>query len=259
VCLKQSVDVSQLKVDPATGRLVTAGVSRKVSDFDKNALEEAVRIREKIGCEVVTLTMNDEETKASIREALAIGADKGFVVQDEALTASDTWVTSNVLVKALEKIGEFDLILCGEASIDGFSAQVGPRVGEALKIPVVTYARKLTVVEKSVQVERVLDDRYETVEVTLPALVTVTKEINDPRIPSLMAIMKASKKEIVFWKLGDIGLSAEDVGENGSGIKVVDITVPQVGRKKIRIEGETAAEVAEKLVKELIQEGVIGK
>ena len=259
VCLKQSVDVSQLKADPSTGRLVTAGVSRKISDFDKNALEEAVRIKEKNGWELVTVTVNFEEVKASIREALAIGADKGFVVLDEALKDSDTWATSNVLARAVEKIGEFDLILCGEASIDGFSAQVGPRLGEILNIPVVTYARKLNVDEKTAQAERVLEERYETVEVSLPALVTVTKEINDPRIPSLMSIMKASKKEIEFWNLADLGVSAKEVGERGSGVKVLDVAVPQMGRKKIRIEGETPAEVAEKLVKELIQDGVIGK
>ena len=109
------------------------------------------------------------------------------------------------------------------------------------------------------QVERVLEDHYETVEANLPALVTVTKEINEPRIPSLMAIMKASKKEIVAWKLADIEVSAEEVGESGSGVRILDVTVPQVGRKKIRIEGETAAEIAEKLVKELVKEGVVGK
>ena len=259
VCLKQSVDVSQLKADPSTGRLVTAGVSRKISDFDKNALEEAIRIKEKNGWELATVTVNFEEVKASIREALAMGADKGFVVLDEALKGSDTWVTSSVLAKAVGKIGEFDLILCGEASIDGFSAQVGPRLGELLKIPVITYARKINITEKTVQVERVLEDQYETVEANLPALVTVTKEINEPRIPSLMAIMKASKKEILTWKLADIEVSAEEVGESGSGVRILDVTVPQVGRKKIRIEGETAAEIAEKLVKELVKEGVVGK
>ena len=164
----------------------------------------------------------------------AIGADKGFVVLDEALKDSDTWATSSVLAKAVDKIGEFDLILCGEASIDGFSAQVGPRLGELLKIPVITYARKINITEKTVQAERVLEDRYETVEANLPALVTVTKEINEPRIPSLMSIMKASKKEIVTWKLADIGVSAEGVGESGSGVRILDVTVPQVGRKNRR-------------------------
>ena len=259
VCLKQAVDVSQLKTDPSTGRLVTAGVPRKISDFDKNALEEAVRLKEKLGGEVVTLTVSVEDAKTSIREALAMGADKGYLIQDEALQNSDTLATSKVLAKAVEKIGQFDVILCGEASIDGFSAQVGPRLAELLNISVITYARKLNLEGGAVTVERVLEDRYETVKTKTPAIVTVTKEINEPRIPSLMAIMKASKKEIAIWKPADIDVSAENVGEAGSGVKILDVLAPKVERKKIVIKGESSAEIAEKLVKALIQEGVVGR
>jgi len=143
VCLKQAIDVSQLKADPSTGRLVTAGVPRKISDFDKNALEEAVRLKEKLGGEVVTLTASAEDAKTSIREALAMGADKGYFIYDEALLGSDTLAVSTALAGAVKKIDDFDLILCGEASIDGFSAQIGPRLAELLNIPIVTYARKV--------------------------------------------------------------------------------------------------------------------
>ena len=259
VCLKQAVDVSQLKTDPSTGRLVTAGVPRKISDFDKNALEEAVRLKERLGGEVVTLTVSVEDAKTSIREALAMGADKGYLIQDEALQNSDTLATSKVLAKAVEKIGQFDVILCGEASIDGFSAQVGPRLAELLNISVIAYARKLNLEGGVVTVERVLEDRYETVKTKTPAIVTVTKEINEPRIPSLMAIMKASKKQIVIWKPADIDVSAENIGEAGSGVKILDVLAPKVERKKIVIKGESSAEIAEKLVKALIQEGVVGR
>lgn len=259
VCLKQAIDVSQLKADPSTRRLVTAGVSRKISDFDKNALEEAVRLKEKLGGEIVTVTASGEDAKTSIREALAIGADKGYFINDEALLDSDTLATSFVLAEAVRKIGQFDLILCGEASIDGFSAQVGPRIAELLNIPVITYARKISLEGNVVTVERTLEDRYETVKTKTPAIVTVTKEINEPRIPSLMAIMKASKKEIVTWKLADINVPLEKVGETGSGVRIMDVLAPKVERKRIVIEGENPAEIAEKLVKALIQEGMVGR
>lgn len=259
VCLKQAIDVSQLKADPSTRRLITDGVSRKISDFDKNALEEAVRLKEKLGGEVITVTASVEDAKTSIREALAMGADKGYLIIDEALQNSDTLATSTVLAEAVKKTGQFDLILCGEASIDGFSAQVGPRLAELLKIPVITYARKISFEDNIVTVEKVLEDRYETVKTKTPAIVTVTKEINEPRIPSLMAIMKASKKEIVTWRLADIGVLPEKVGETGSGVKIVDVSAPKVERKKVVIEGENPAEIAEKLVKKLIQDGVVGR
>lgn len=259
VCLKQAIDVSQLKADPSTRRLVTAGVSRKISDFDKNALEEAVRLKEKLGGEVITVTASGEDAKTSIREALAMGADKGYFIDDEALLNSDTLATSFVLAEAIKKIGQFDLVLCGEASIDGFSAQVGPRIAELLNVPVVTYARKISLEGNVVTVERTLEDRYETVKTKTPAIVTVTKEINESRIPSLMAIMKASKKEIVTWKLVDINVPFEKVGETGSGVRIMDVLAPKVEREKIVIKGENPAEVAEKLVKALIQEGMVGR
>lgn len=259
VCLKQAVDVSQLKADPSTRRLITTGVPRKISDFDKNALEEAVRLKEELGCEVVTLTASPEDAKTLIREALAMGADKGFFINDESLHGSDTLTTSIVLAEAIKKIGQFDLILCGEASIDGFSAQIGPRLAEILKIPVATYTRKINVEGTIVTLERVLEDRYETVKAETPMVVSVTKEINEPRIPSLMAIMKASKKEIVVWSLTDLNLSREGVGVSGSAVKIVEVVAPKVERKKVVIEGESPDEVAEKLVEALLKEGVVGR
>ncbi len=259
VCLKQAVDVSQLKADPNTQQLITAGVSRKISDFDKNALEEAIRLKERLGGEVLTVTASVEDARTSIREALAIGADRGYFINDEALQNSDTLATSFVLAETVKKIGQFDLVLCGEASIDGFSAQVGPRLAELLGVPVITYARKINLESDMVVVERVLEDRYETVKTKMPAIVTVTKEINEPRIPSLMAIMKASKKEMVTWKLADLNIPPGKIGESGSGVKIMSVLAPKTERKKILIKGENPAEIAEKLVKALLQEGVVGR
>jgi electron transfer flavoprotein beta subunit len=255
VCLKQAVDVSQLKVDPSTRQLITASAPRKMSDFDKNALEEAVRLKEKnTGVEVVTVTMASEEAKTVLREALATGADKAYVVNDESFKDVDTLGTAHVLTAAVKKIGEFDLILCGESSLDSFSGLVGSRVGELLGLPQVTSVRKLSVEGDAVVGERTLEDSIETVRAKLPALVTVTREINQPRIPSLMMIMKASKKEIVTWTLADLGVDKEKLA---SKIEVVEVLAPKTERKKIMIKGENTAEIADKLAKALIQEGVV--
>jgi electron transfer flavoprotein beta subunit len=255
VCLKQAVDVTQLKVDPATRQLITASTPRKMSDFDKNALEEAVRVKEKnAGVEVVTVTVASEEAKTVLREALAMGADKAYVVFEPSLQNVDTLGTAHILVETIKKIGEYDLVLCGESSLDSFSGLVGSRVGELLSLPQVTSVRKLSVEGDAVVGERTLEESVETVKAKLPALVTVTREINQPRIPSLMMIMKASKKEIVTWTLADLGVDKEKLA---SKIEVVEVLAPKTERKRIRITGENAAEIADKLAKALIQEGVV--
>ena len=160
VCIKQAVDVSQLKVDTATRRLITVDAPKKISDFDKNALEEAVRIREKLGGEIITLTVGPEDAKSTIREALAIGADKAYIVSDPSFEGSDTLATSLILAEAVKKLGAFDLILCGEASIDSFSAQVGPRLADRLNLPLVTYVRKLSLEGDVVMAERTWEDSH---------------------------------------------------------------------------------------------------
>jgi len=257
VCLKQAVDVSQLKVDPATRQLITAGAPRKISDFDKNALEEAIKIKEKLGgIEIFTLTVDSEDAKAVLREALAMGADEAYFVNDPAVQGIDTSGTAYILAQAARKIGEFDLILGGESSLDSFSGLVGSRLSELLGLPQMSSVRKLSVEGDVVVAERALEDSSETVKTKMPAVVTVTREINQPRIPSLMMIMKASKKEIVKWTLQDIGAQKEKIA---SKVELLEALAPKMERKKIIIKGETVQEIAEKLAKALIQEGVVGR
>jgi electron transfer flavoprotein beta subunit len=254
--MKQAVDVSQLKVDPATRQLVTAGAPKKMSDFDKNALEEAIRIKEKLGGEIITLTVSSEDAKAVLREGLALGADKAYWLNDPALQGTDTGGTAYVLAEMVKKIGEFDLILCGDSSLDSFSGLVGPRLSEMLNVPQITSVGKVTVEGDAVIAERSLEDASETVKAKMPALISVTREINQPRIPSLMMIMKASKKEIVAWSLKDLNVTAEKIG---SKIEIISVLAPKMDRKKIKVTGESVQEIAEKLAKAIIQEGVIGR
>ena len=254
--MKQAVDVSQLKIDPATRQLVTAGEPKKMSDFDKNALEEAIRIKEKLGGEIITLTVSSEDAKAVLREGLALGADKAYWLNDPALQGTDTWGTAYVLAEMVKKIGEFDLILCGDSSLDSFSGLVGPRLSEMLNVPQITSVGKVTVEGDAVIAERSLEDASETVKAKMPALISVTREINQPRIPSLMMIMKASKKEIVAWSLKDLNVTAEKIG---SRTEIISVLAPKMDRKKIKVTGESVQEIAEKLAKAIIQEGVIGR
>lgn len=255
VCLKQAIDVSQLKVDSATRQLITASAPRKISDFDKNALEEAVKVKEKTGnVELCTLTMTSEDAKTTLREALAMGSDKAYMVNDAELKNVDTLGTAYVLVEAVRKIGEYDLILCGETSLDSFSGLVGARVAELLGLPFVSSVRKLSVEGETAVAERSLEDSTETVKAKMPCVISVTREINVPRIPSLMMIMKASKKEIVNWTLADVGVQKEKLA---SKIELVEVLAPKTERKKIKITGESVQEIAEKLAKALIQEGVV--
>jgi len=257
VCLKQAVDVSQLKVDPATRRLVTVGAAKKISDFDKNALEEAIRIKEKLGgVEVFTLTVSPEDAKPVLREALAIGADKAYVVNDLGVQGIDTMGTAYILAEMIKKFVDFDLILCGESSLDSFSGLVGSRLSELLNLPQITSVRKIAVEGDTVVAERSLEDASETVKAKMPALISVTREINQPRIPSLMMIMKASKKEIVSWTLKDLNVSAERIAAK---TEVIEALAPKMERKRIKITGESVQEIADKLAKALIQEGVVGR
>ncbi|MGQ9530020.1 MAG: electron transfer flavoprotein subunit beta/FixA family protein [Candidatus Bathycorpusculaceae bacterium] len=257
VCLKQAIDVSQLKVDPATRQLITAGAAKKISDFDKNALEEAIRIKEKHGnIEILTVTVTSEEAKTVLREALAMGADKAYIISDPNFKNIDTLGTAHVLAEAIRKIGSFDLVLCGETSLDSFSGLVSSRLAELLGLPQVTSVRKISFEGDTVIAERALEDAIETVKMKTPALIAVTREINQPRIPSLMMIMKASKKEIITWTAADLNLQKEKLEAK---IEIMEVLAPKTERKKVKITGENAREIAEKLVKALVQEGVVGR
>ena len=257
VCIKQVFDPSELKIDPSTRRLITEGVSRKISDFDKNALEEAVRIKEKHGAETTVITLGPSEATRALREALAMGIDNAYLLCDPAFENSDTLATSRILAAAIRKIGDFDLILCAEASMDGYSAQVGPRIAEWLGVPQLTYVRQVVSLDGGkVVVERDMEEGYEKIEAKMPAAVTVTKEINEPRFPTLAKIMAASKKEIKTWGISDLGLSKDDVGATGSAVQIMKAEAPTIGRKNIVLEGEVV-EVVDKLVKALTKEGVL--
>jgi electron transfer flavoprotein beta subunit len=165
-------------------------------------------------------------------------------------------VTSLILAEAVKKIGTFHLLMCGETTIDSFSGITSQRLAERLGLPLITYTRSLSLEGGDITAERVLEDLSETVKAKTPALVTVIKGINEPRIPSLMAIMKATRKEIIIWNAEALGLARDKLG---STLEIIEVLAPKMERKKIVIKGEKPAEIADELTKALIQEGVVGR
>lgn len=256
VLLKDIVDLNELKMDPSTRRPRTEGVKRRISDVDKRALEAAIQLKEKYGGEVTTLSMGGKKTRTAMLEALAMGADAAYIVNDEALASVDSLATSKVLKAALERVGGYDLVLCGEMTLDSLSAQVGPRLAELLDLPQVMYAKRLELVDGRLRAVRELEDVDEVVEVGLPSVVSVVREINEPRIPSLMNIMRAKRKPVEEWDAAALGLSVKEV-RAGSSVEVLEVVAPLVERKRVIIEAETVEEAAEKLAEVIIAEGVL--
>ena len=249
VCAKQVIDVSEMKVDSNSKKPILQGIPQKISDIDKNAMEEAIKIKDKNGGKITVLTIGPSNAKERIKELLAMGADEGVLVT--APENIDYYMTAVLLAEAIKKIGSYDMILCGEASIDLFSGQIGPRLAGLLNIPQITYAQSVTSDKDKVSAERNMGDKAITTESTYPVLVTVTKEINEPRLPSLMKILGAANKPIHEWTADSLS----------SGLKPLVETVKLKGvpmeRKNI-IYKDDLDESLNKLVDSLAKEGVIG-
>ncbi len=258
VLVKASLDPNMLRAGP-DGRVAADEMPLAMSEYDKNAVEAAVQLKERHGGRVVVLSAltwgpparRRREAEQVLREALAMGADEAHLVVDEALVPGDPAVTSQALAALARKLGGFDLYLAGEASMDMISSQVGARVAEILGVPFVGFARSLEVSGRTLRATRDLEERLETVEVELPAVVSVTGEINKPRIPTLLQIRRAFAKPLQVYSLADLGVKAE------RRVHVEDVRVITVRRKNVIIEGESLEEVADKLIDALISEGVI--
>lgn len=248
VCAKQVIDVSEMKVDPNTKKPILQGVPQKISDIDKNALEEAIKIKEKLGGKITVVTIGPADAKERIKELLAMGADEGVLVPPPE--NFDYYVISNLLAGAIKNIGEYDIILCGEASIDMFSGQAGPRLAGLLGIPQITYAQSVNAEKDKVTADRNMGDNAVTTESSYPVLITVTKEINEPRLPSLMQILGAANKPINE-------LSAESL-ESGltSKVEMLELKGVSMERKNIVYKNDIDESIS-KLVDSLAKEGVL--
>jgi electron transfer flavoprotein beta subunit len=250
VCIKQVPDAKDVRLDPVTNTLARDGVQSIMNPYDRHALEEAVRLKEANGGVVTVLSMGPPQTEATLREAIACGADGAVLVSDRAFAGADTWATTYTLAKAVEKIGGCDLILCGKQAIDGDTAQVGPGLAERLAIPYITCARKVTGQGAGlIRVERLMDDGFDELEMQLPALLTVVKEINEPRIPSLKGKMRAKQAVIRVLSAADIGAAVDAVGLAGSTTQVVRVFSPEARGAKEMLSGTVEEQVAQLLNK----------
>jgi electron transfer flavoprotein alpha/beta subunit len=255
VCMKQVIDLEKIRIRPESRQPVLDGLPVLFGDFDKCALEESVRIKEKQGGKVTAVAAGSAKLKDTIKEALAIGADEAVILTDPAFGGSDTMGSARLLAKAVEKIGEYDLILLGDGSADDYSGQVPPRLAELLGLPQVASVRELEILEDRVRAVRDLEDALEVVEIELPAVISVTSEINTPRLPPLSAILKAGRKPVHTWALADLELAADSVGTAASTVEVLSNLAPVQDRKEIVF--EDAEEGVVELVNALEREGVL--
>ncbi|ADC65833.1 Electron transfer flavoprotein alpha/beta-subunit [Ferroglobus placidus DSM 10642] len=251
VCVKYAVDAQQVKFDPKTGEPLLATAPRKISDMDRRAIEEALRLKEKLGGKVVAFSVGDSGVKNAVKEIYAMGVDEVHIVADDKLKNVDTTTTAKILSELIKKVGSFDLILCGAASTDGYSWLVPGKIASFLELSFIPNAVALSVENGKVAVESDMGDGIYKFESSLPAVVSVLLEINEPRIPKLSDILKASKKKAEFHSLEDFEVEFVDSG-------VEEIRMPKVERKRVIFEvKDNIDEVVEKLLAELKKEGVL--
>jgi|UniRef100_A0A7C3V4U2 electron transfer flavoprotein beta subunit len=241
VCIKQVPETQDVRLDPETFTIRREGVKSIINPFDLYAVEEGLRIKEARGGTVTLLTMGPPQAEEALREALGYGADGAVLLSAKAFAGADTWATALTLAKAIEKLGGADLIFTGKQAIDGDTAQVGPMLATILGLPYIAWARKITFTgERALVVERLLDHGYDAVSAPLPAVISVVKEINEPRVPSFKAKLKAKKAAIPVWGPAEVGVSPEEVGLAGSFTQVVRVFPPPPRGKSEVWEGQPA-------------------
>ncbi|MDP2858722.1 MAG: electron transfer flavoprotein subunit beta/FixA family protein [Bacillota bacterium] len=257
VCIKQVPDTTEVQFDPETKTLRRDGIPSIINPFDAYALEEALRFREANGGIVTVVTMGPPQAEQALREAIAMGCDDAWLLTDPSFRGADTLATARTLAAALRLIGECAVILCGKQAVDGDTAQVGPEIAELLDVPHVTYVRKVRELTKSeVIVERMVEGGYEVVQSSLPVLLTVVKDINQPRLPTMRGIMRAKRTPVTKWGIADLGLPAERAGLSGSATEVIRVFTPQMPSGGEMIEGDPEVQVRS-LISRLLVAGVV--
>ena len=228
VCIKQVPNTTEIKIDPVTNTLKRDGVPSIINPDDKTAIEVALQLKDKHGATVTVITMGPPQAELALREALAMGADEAFLLTDRAFAGSDTLATSTILAGAIKKLGA-DVVLCGRQAIDGDTAQVGPQIAEHLDIPQITYAQAVDYVadRNALVVKRQFEDRYQTLEVSCPCLLTVLSSLDTPRYMNVWDIVAQEEKEVGKITFEDIQVKAEDIGLNGSPTKVKSTATKQ--------------------------------
>lgn len=237
VCIKQVPDTAEVRINPETNTLIRDGVPSIINPYDLHAIEAGLTMREKVGGKVTVVTMGPPQAETALRDALSLGVDDAVLLSDRAFAGSDTWATSFTLYKAISKIG-YDVVICGKQAIDGDTAQVGPAVAEFLDIPHIAYVNAIKEINSSsITVHRMMDDGYDVVQSTIPVLLTVVKELNEPRLPSLKGKMNAKKAVINKLTREMIDADEKDVGLKGSPTMVKNIFAPSSNKDRKMLEG----------------------
>jgi electron transfer flavoprotein beta subunit len=244
VCIKQVPDAKNVRIDPDTHTLVRQGVESIVNPFDLFAVEAALKIKDEFGAHITVLTMGPPQADEALREVLSRGVDDALLLSDRAFAGSDTWATSTTLSTAIRKLGKVDLILCGKQAIDGDTAQVGPEMATLLDIPYATFVKRIEIADENhLKVTRQTDEGMEIWKLPMPALITVIKEVGEPRLPSLRHKMRAKKAQIPVWGVNDLGLDPGAVGLAGSYTQVVRVFSPSRRGDRVLIHGTIEEQV----------------
>ena len=256
VCIKQVPDTTEIKIDPITNTLIREGVESIINPFDLYAIEEAVRLKETHPNSTVTaITMGPPQAESALRESVSLGVDNIILLSDRKFAGADTLATSLTLSAAIKKLGNVDIIFFGQQAIDGDTAQVGPGVAAHLDIEQACFISKIKSIEENgnIVLERLMEDGYDTLSTKMPIAISVVKEINNPRLPSLRGKKNAKTVELTVWKSEDLGLDETKTGLNGSPTQVVKIFSPQLLKngEKYEVSAEEAAEILYKKLKEI--------
>lgn len=262
ICIKQVPDTTNVKINPETNTLIREGISSIINPFDMYAIEEGLRLKEKFGGKVTVISLGPPQAINALKEAVGMGADEAIQLSDRAFAGSDSWATAYTLSLAIKKMGAFDIILCGKQAIDGDTGQVGPGVASQLGITQLTYVFKIIRLDPEMGtliVERLLEEGREVVAAKLPALLTVVKDINQPRSTSLFHIRRASKLIIPTWTVADLpGADPSNLGLKGSPTQVIKIFSPPKHEGVLEwIKADNAEESAAILTDKIIAEKVL--
>jgi electron transfer flavoprotein beta subunit len=257
VCIKQVPETTEVEFDEQTGRLKREGIASVINPFDEYAIEEGLRLKEKHGGKVKVLTMGPPQAESALRDAIAMGCDEAWLATDRAFAGADTWATSYTISLCIEKMKPYDIVICGLKTTDGDTGQVGPELAEHMDVPHVCYVNKvLDISDRIIRLTRMLDDGIETLEAPLPIVVSVTKEINQPRLATLRGRLNARKAEINQITSKDVDAELSDLGLDGSPTRVVKIFTPTPPPAGEVYEG-SPQELADRIFEKLLECKVI--
>jgi electron transfer flavoprotein beta subunit len=261
VCVKQVLDPEmptekfRLKDNQV---MPPEGIPLVMNPCDAQAVEAALRVKEKHGGKITAITVGTDESKEVVRRALAMGADEGIVLSDDAFAGSDSLATAHILAQTIQKIDAFDLVLCGWEAADWSMGIVGPILAERLNLPLITLAKNIELLDNNLlKVERTIPDGCQVFEVSLPAVLTVSNEIGLPRLPTGMGIVSAVRKEIPVWSNQDINADVSLIGANAEGFNLLNLSIPERERKCEIVGGKAPEEIAGNLAAKLRAAGVI--